>query len=767
MRFSPRSLTISILLAIALLGAWLRFSDLAGPSLWLDEILNVEIIRGLDRLPLHAWLFGFERENGPVYFALHAISLALFEPVEFGMRLPSAVAGAISLIVIFSVARRLTGSAITGLVAALLLAVSPFHVYYSREGRPYAILVLLTLLAIGALLDARGPRNVALAIVLLTAAATAAISVPLLVTVCAVTLFMGWRSPSHVTRQAWFLSAAIALDSVVAAILLYSRFDQPNPAARFAGSLERTGAMILNGFATTAGQNGVVEPIAIAAFSAAVFGFVCIRDRGHAFIIGATIVISIGVTLEVLALRDHWFSLRYVIHGLAPFLILVATGIVATATAVTSRVFRGVPRLYTAISGVLTIALLAPLVVLPFGAARREPLERADWRRIASVLATHAHANDLVVASSAWSEVCLSFYLRELGRFLDVRNIEESLRFARDLVERRERAWIVTSGAEPGTIRSWACRYFLAARDEQEEARLYYAPGLFDFMAQRATEQERSRFTRAFDELPVGRIGMERWDDALRTGWYAPEHAGDTTFRWARQVASASVPIPSGKAVLRFRASPVGEGQSVTVTADGTAFPTITMTPGPSEYKLALGSIDEPRVAEVSFRFSYEASPQSMVGSDDTRPLSAAFEWIEVDAGAGSHVAERILFHVAGYRDRVVDTTNCPRGASLSPDARRLFLMRLGYDADDSGEGAIPPEMLVDAFAPRECLPDSAFVDTLYVTLLGRRADGVGRTFYTGSLSAGWPRSRIACMMMESDELTRLYEGRAGERGRD
>jgi 4-amino-4-deoxy-L-arabinose transferase-like glycosyltransferase len=66
------------------------------------------------------------------------------------LRIPAVLAGALTLPLVYQLGRRLLGRA-EGVLLMLLLAVAPFHVRYSQEARPYALLVLGAVLAAYAL----------------------------------------------------------------------------------------------------------------------------------------------------------------------------------------------------------------------------------------------------------------------------------------------------------------------------------------------------------------------------------------------------------------------------------------------------------------------------------------------------------------------------------------------------------------------------------------------------------------------------------------
>ena len=768
--------TGGLLTVITLFGAWLRTEGLGKNSLWLDEILNVRIIRALDEIPAYGWLIGFERENGPVYYALHALSLSLAGPVELAMRLPAVVAGVIAIVAIFFVSRRYTGSSRTGLVAALLLSVSPFHVYYSREGRPYALLVLLTLLALHSMLGERGPRPIRVLIVLVIAAGTAATSIPLLATVALLAAIAGLSSGEH--RQRWLVTSGLAVLSVAIAAGLYGRFRQPEPAAGFEGSLSSLGSVILNGFTLTSEQSGHLQPLALIAVAMALIGFISIKDRFRGSLLVGAWAFPIAISIGGLALTDHWFSLRYVIHALAPFLILVAAGIAGVPLAIARMARRRMPLLVAPVAPTLTVILVAPFFFAALEPARHEPRLRADWRRVATVLDRYAEDEELVVASSAWSEVSLRFYLEELGRSLDVRNVRGSVGISRYLVERRDRSWIVTGGFEPEIpVRRWACDKYLISRDEEEDVRLYYAPNLMDFVANRASGEEIERFARMFLETRGGRIEMERWEnDYLGGGWYGAERAGGETFRWADREATVRLPVLAGQMVLRMSLSPYPEEQELTVLESGEEIARLDLPTGRAEYEIELGESHRSRIAEVTFRFARAVSPASLGRSVDTRPLSAAFDWIELSGARRAGRPAPLLFHVDGYLDEDAMSGGaevasdprteraCEAEIDLSDEARRLLLLGLGFEGEMARlvktRGDVP---VVEALPAPECLSDPEFVRWLFLTLLERPPDRVGRTFYEGSLAAGWPRKRIACMMMESEEFRQTWERAARE----
>ncbi len=130
----------SLLLALLLLASFLRFYRLDAQSFWNDEGNSARIAeRTLDLI-----VEGAAGDiHPPGYYLLLHYWRALFGQSEFALRSLSVVAGLALVVFTYLLGRRLFGKA-TGLIAAFLVALSPFAVYYSQEARMYAFLAVLS-----------------------------------------------------------------------------------------------------------------------------------------------------------------------------------------------------------------------------------------------------------------------------------------------------------------------------------------------------------------------------------------------------------------------------------------------------------------------------------------------------------------------------------------------------------------------------------------------------------------------------------------------
>jgi 4-amino-4-deoxy-L-arabinose transferase-like glycosyltransferase len=83
----------------------------------------------------------------PLYFFVMNLWVRLAGMSETALRLPSTLFGVAAVAVIYLLGRDLFNDRTVGLIAALMLAFSRFHIAYSQEARTYSLLFLLILLA--------------------------------------------------------------------------------------------------------------------------------------------------------------------------------------------------------------------------------------------------------------------------------------------------------------------------------------------------------------------------------------------------------------------------------------------------------------------------------------------------------------------------------------------------------------------------------------------------------------------------------------------
>jgi len=127
-----------MIILIILLGLLLRVVNL-NQSFWLDEAAQViESIRPFSQQ------FNITSDFHPPLFHLLLHFWMYFGTSEIWVRLLSVSLGVISIYLIYKIGESL-GSSRVGLLTALFLAISPYHLWYSQEGRPYMLFVTVSL----------------------------------------------------------------------------------------------------------------------------------------------------------------------------------------------------------------------------------------------------------------------------------------------------------------------------------------------------------------------------------------------------------------------------------------------------------------------------------------------------------------------------------------------------------------------------------------------------------------------------------------------
>jgi len=141
-----RSATRASALGWALFGVLAAGIALRLPTLGLQSFHHDEVITAARVLPgsfgqmLHE--VSASESTPPLYYALAWVWSQAFGTGEAGLRALSALAGIVTIPVVYLVGRELLDRR-AGLFSAALVAVNPMLVWYSQEARAYALLVLL------------------------------------------------------------------------------------------------------------------------------------------------------------------------------------------------------------------------------------------------------------------------------------------------------------------------------------------------------------------------------------------------------------------------------------------------------------------------------------------------------------------------------------------------------------------------------------------------------------------------------------------------
>jgi mannosyltransferase len=150
--------TAALPVLLAALALLLRLRGLSDKPFWYDEIVTLNRVQ----LPLAELVIdALKHKHFPTYFLLLE-PFASAGTHEWALRFPSAVIGAVCVFLVTRLATEVHGP-LAGLVAGVLMALSPIEVQFGQEARPYTLISCLLLVAIRGLVRiARRPGSAGL-----------------------------------------------------------------------------------------------------------------------------------------------------------------------------------------------------------------------------------------------------------------------------------------------------------------------------------------------------------------------------------------------------------------------------------------------------------------------------------------------------------------------------------------------------------------------------------------------------------------------------
>lgn len=457
-RQSDARIALLCFLFVFCVGFVARLYDIASMPFWLDEVTTVQ------RASLPFWDMvanSLANHHLPSYFALAQL-FGSHGMTEAALRFPSALFGALSCGVLFLIGRVLGGWR-AGLVAGLLLALSPLQVQYGQEARSYTFVVLMMAIGLlGFVQLAQDPRSASLPR-----------NDPQARLRPWVVYTLGTLGGLNVLSTAffWLISANIG----VAAILLLGRgFDRRRFLLRWFVTLGVIALFTLPWFGAmdyfthgemTDATNWVpqitwhsflsvvgslyfmrvsrlisfhVFPAAIPGFGVLVFVFgvlgliylrrglkAAVRPRG---LILALIIAAAAPPLLILLIsivKPLWMP-RYLLWSTVPFLVFVGLGINA------------VPRRWR--DGALAaLGVLALINLLPYYHAETKP----RWDLAGLALAHEMHPGDIILGSDELPVYMMNFFLQRHDTVIPASNWTTDVFRAAQHLQDGGRVWVM------------------------------------------------------------------------------------------------------------------------------------------------------------------------------------------------------------------------------------------------------------------------------------------------------------------------------------
>jgi len=137
-----------LVLFITIIAIFIRMVLLVDKGMWLDETFSVWMANHRIVDMLH-WIVRID-QHPPLYYLLLHYWIGLNGTGAYEVRLLSVIFGAATIPMVYLIGKRMAND-LVGLMAALILAFSPFNIYYAQETRMYTLLMFNASVAIYAL----------------------------------------------------------------------------------------------------------------------------------------------------------------------------------------------------------------------------------------------------------------------------------------------------------------------------------------------------------------------------------------------------------------------------------------------------------------------------------------------------------------------------------------------------------------------------------------------------------------------------------------
>jgi mannosyltransferase len=308
------------IVALTALGFALASYRLGAKSMWLDEAVSADHAR----LGLHGlWTVVSRTDpNMGLYYVLLHLWVRVFGYGEAAVRSMTVVLAGLAVPVMALLGKRLYGRA-CGLVAGLLLALSPFFVQYEQTARSYAVVVLLVLLSSYFFVAAleRPSRATLIGYVLASALAVYTHYFAALVLLVQLVTLLAVKRRGALTRE--WLAAAIAVVVLCAPEVVFAHragtqgiawIHEPTLSALVHFPSELAGETVLAAVLVVLACYGLVRAATD-------------REGWRTGFLTAWLVVPVVLDFTVSKLGHPLFVTYYLIVVLPPFLLLAALGV--------------------------------------------------------------------------------------------------------------------------------------------------------------------------------------------------------------------------------------------------------------------------------------------------------------------------------------------------------------------------------------------------------------------------------------------------------
>ena len=357
----------------------LRFATLDRQSFWLDELVTVSLVRKSFGGMVHA--IPHSEATPYLYYLLAWPWTRLFGSGEAGIRSLSALAGTATVVAAYGAGASLVSRRV-GLIAAALVAVNPFLIWYSQEARSYAVVTLFV--AVGLWFFGRGLAGESRALAGWALVSGLALATHYFAVFVVVPEAIWLVARGREQRQA---IAAVVLPAVVLLAelpLLLAQRGNGESAAQ-SGAFKRIVGVpkdLVVGFSFPGELAGTIAAALLVLFALALLATRApARERARALVPGAIAAFAVGAPIVLAGSGADYVTARNAIVAVVPGAVCLGAGYAAS-------------RAGMAAAAVLCVLSLA----IGLSVSLDSKYGRTDWRGLAEAIGP-AHAPRALVVT--------------------------------------------------------------------------------------------------------------------------------------------------------------------------------------------------------------------------------------------------------------------------------------------------------------------------------------------------------------------------------
>jgi 4-amino-4-deoxy-L-arabinose transferase-like glycosyltransferase len=433
-----RQIQRGIIVCLSLFAYFWRLQGLSCQSLWRDEIDAIYF--AVRDLPETLAMFVNEAQNGALFFLSLRPWLRLTGSSEFALRYPAVLFGMLSVALLWQVGRRLMPGRIVRpskrrlmtllhlimgsapVLAAAFLAANPYQLFYGQDGKMYALVTFLSLLATWFWLqsiDRGGWRPWLGYLAVVSIAIHTHLLMVLLLPLGITWFFIAWpQSREH--KMGLFLSIAGLVLPYLPLLGWQWQFLTSNLVHTFLDfyPLHEVVESVLVG--QIIGAREPVElltlaPILFLGLAGLLLGFLEIfprpegslarlsATRRHLIIVAWAIVPTLGIFL--LSIRQPVFLPRYIIWIAPALMMLLALGV--------QLLWHNESRLARPLAAILVVYLL--LFWISSGQQQKAADLKPDLRAAVAAVANNRQPEELLILQAPHLEIVYRYYSGDMG----------------------------------------------------------------------------------------------------------------------------------------------------------------------------------------------------------------------------------------------------------------------------------------------------------------------------------------------------------------